>query len=345
MNIRWAVMGSGGIARRRTIPEGITQARDCTLVAVHDIDPRVNREVARQFGAAACDSEEALLSRTDVEAVYIATPACAHYQQVLRAARACRHVLCEKPLGMTVEEAQSLVRECRKAGVKLAVDFMMRFHAYHAAARRMIDQGQLGRMVLGRAQLSCWYPPMAGAWRQDPATGGGGSLIDMGGHCLDLLETFLGRTRRATCYARSLVHPYRSEDTAVVMAEFETGAVGFVDTCFNIPDRASPNRLELYGSKGSILAEGTIGQGQAGSMLARVEQQNGYQSAQTRRMTDGLAIEAPTVNLYKAQIEDVNSAIREDRQPLCDGEAGLWSQKVLAACYESSRISRTVEVA
>jgi predicted dehydrogenase len=129
------------------------------------------------------------------------------------------------------------------------------------------------------------------------------------------------------------------------MAEFETGAVGFVDTCFNIPDRASPNRLELYGSKGSILAEGTISQGQAGTMLARVEQQNGYQAAQTRRMTDGLAVEAPTVNLYKAQIEDVNSAIREDRQPLCDGEAGLWSQKVLAACYESSRISRTVEVA
>ena len=199
MTVQWGVIGSGGIARRRTIPEGLAKAAGGKLVAVYDVSGQANREVAAQFGAAECATEEELLARKDVDAVYIATPAHLHARQATAAARAGKHVLCEKPLGLTVAEAEAVVAACRKAGVTLAVDFMMRFHAYHRAAKRMIDEGTLGRMVLGRAQLSCWYPPIPGAWRQDPATGGGGSLIDMGGHCIDLLETFLGRARRVSC--------------------------------------------------------------------------------------------------------------------------------------------------
>jgi predicted dehydrogenase len=342
MIIRWGVIGSGGIARRRTIPEGITQAPGGKLVAVYDVNPQVNREVAAQFGAVACAAEEEVLAREDIDAVYIATPAHLHAGQALRAAQAGKHILCEKPLGLTVAQAESVVDACRTAGVTLAVDFMMRFHAYHRAARRMIQEGTLGRMVFGRAQLSCWYPPMAGAWRQDPATGGGGSLIDMGGHCIDLLEMFLGRARSVSCRTGRLVHPYPSEDTAVVLLEFESGALGTADACFNIPDRASRNRLELYGSRGSILAEGTIGQGEAGEMVLRIEDAAGYHARQARDLAGGVRVDEPTVNLYRAQVEDVNAAIATGREPLCSGQAGEWSQKVLAACYESAATGRTI---
>ena len=224
-----SVIGSGGIARRRTIPEGLAKAAGGRLVAVYDVDPQANREVAGQFGAVACESEEELLARKDVDAVYIATPVHLHARQAAAAAQAGKHILCEKPLGLSVAEAEAAAAACRKAGVILAVDFMMRFHAFHREARRMIEQGALGRMVFVRAQLSCWYPPMPGAWRQDPATGGGGVRVNV-----------------------------------------------------------------------------------------------------------------PTANLYKSQIEDVSAAIAGGRQPLCDGAAGLWSQKVLAACYESARTGRAV---
>jgi len=337
MTVQWGVIGSGGIARRRTIPEGLAKAAGGKLVAVYDVSGQANREVAAQFGAAECATEEELLARKDVDAVYIATPAHLHARQATAAAQAGKHVLCEKPLGLTVAEAEAVVAACRKAGVTLAVDFMMRFHTYHRAAMRMIDDGALGRMVLGRAQLSCWYPPVAGAWRQDPATGGGGSLIDMGGHCIDLLEMFLGRVRSVSCRTGNFVHSYKSEDTAVVLLEFEGGAFGMVDACFNIPDQSSRNRLELYGSKGSILAEGTIGQGEGGEMILRLDDAAAYQARQARDLAGGIRVDEPTVNLYKAQIEDVNEAIATVRQPLCDGAAGLWSQKVLAACYESAR--------
>jgi predicted dehydrogenase len=342
MTVGRGVTGAGGIARRRTIPEGIAQAAGARLAAVYDVDRQANREVAGQFGAAACASEEELLARKDVDAVYIATPVHLHARQATAAAQAGKHILCEKPLGLSVAEAEAVPAACRKAGVLLAVDFMMRFHAFHREARRLIEQGALGRMVLARAQLSCWYPPITGAWRQDPATGGGGSLIDMGGHCIDLLEMFLGRARSVSCRTGNLVHPYTSEDTAVVLLEFESGALGTADACFNIPDRASRNRLELYGSRGSILAEGTIGQGEAGEMVLRIEDAAGYHARQARDLAGGVRVDEPTVNLYRAQVEDVNAAIATGREPLCSGQAGGWSQKVLAACYESARTGRTV---
>ena len=109
---------------------------------------------------------------------------------------------------------------------------------------------------------------MPGAWRQDPALGGGGSLMDMGGHCMDLLEMFFGPVRAVSCFTNRTVHGYTSEDSALASLCFENGALGTVDTFFCLPDAASQNRLELYGSLGSILAKGTIGQGAAGDMVA-----------------------------------------------------------------------------
>jgi predicted dehydrogenase len=184
--IKWGVIGSGGIARRRTIPEGIIKAGNAELSAVFDIDERVNAEVAQEFGAEPAASVEDLLGG-DIDAVYIATPAHLHSKQVRACAEAGRHVLCEKPLGMNVTEAEEMIQLCKGAGVKLGCAFMMRFAAQHRESLKLIKEGKLGKPVYARAQLSCWYPPIEGAWRQDPVTGGGGSLIDMGGHCIDLL--------------------------------------------------------------------------------------------------------------------------------------------------------------
>jgi len=341
--LQWGVIGSGGIARRRTIPEGIVAADNAELTAVYDADATVNAEVAGEFGATACESQDALLARDDVQAVYIATPADLHREQTLAAAAAGKHVLCEKPLGLTEQDGQAMIDACATAGVKLGVGFMMRFHAYHREALAMIESGKLGRPVLGRAQLSCWYPPMEGAWRQDPARGGGGSLMDMGGHCIDLLEMFFGPARTVFCRTGRLVHDYASEDGATVLLEFADGVTGVVDTFFCIPDASSKNRLELYGSAGSILAEGTIGQGPDGQMTAHIEDPDKqYDAQQQRDEAGGIVIAPEPVNTYRAEIEAFGQAVLEDRAPANDGELGLHSQRVLLACYESAKSGRAV---
>jgi len=204
----------------------------------------------------------------------------------------------------------------------------------------------LGTLVLARAQLSCWYPPIAGAWRQNPQQGGGGSLIDMGGHCIDLLEMFFGPIRKVSCFIGNLVHNYASEDAAVVLMEFRNGAKGIVDACFCIPDDSSKNRLELYGSSGSILAEGTIGQGEAGEMTAILPDANlDYDAQQMRREGNILRIQPHPVNTYSAEVEAFSQAVPDGGEPPVGGAAaGLWSQKVLAACYESARTGLAVEL-
>jgi predicted dehydrogenase len=343
-NIRWGVIGSGGIASRRTIPEGILPACNAELAAVFDVARKVNEEAARKFGATAVPGIGDLLA-SEIDAVYIATPAHLHYEQVLRCARAGRHVLCEKPLGMTVAEAEGMLAACKEAGVELGTAFMMRFHSQHRAALDLVREGRLGKPVYARAQLSCWYPPIEGAWRQDPATGGGGSLIDMGGHCIDLLELFLGAVVKVACFTNNTVHPYAAEDSAVAMLSFAGGALATVDAFFCIPDEASENVVELFGSRGSILAKGTIGQASRGRMVAHLQEaQGGYDAQQARPSAGGVEISPEPVNMYRAEIEEFSQALLDGRPSTLTGEAGLRSQKILTACYESAKTGRTCSV-
>ncbi len=342
--IKWGVIGSGGIARRRTIPEGIIPADHAELAMVYDIDQNVNQEVASEFGAVAAGSLEQMLS-SDIDAVYVASPANMHFKQVEACAKAGKNVLCEKPLGMTMEEAEKMIKICKDAGVTLGTGFMMRFLSQHQAALKLIREGRLGQPVYGRAQLSCWYPPMEGAWRQDPKTGGGGSLMDMGSHCIDLLEMFFGELKSVSCFINNNIHSYDSEDSAVVSLMFKNGAMGTVDTYFCIPDNSSKNILELYGSRGSILAKVTIGQGSSGEMTAYLEGEDaGYDAAQERVAGEGIIIDPEPVNTYESEIEEFSLALLEKREPLNKVEIGIKSQKVLEACYESARTGKVVEL-
>lgn len=342
--IKWGVIGSGGIARRRSIPEGLMQAEKTRLVSVYDINGEANKAVADAFGAEACDTIESLLAG-DIDAVYVASPAYMHYEHVLACAKAQKHVLCEKPLGMTVEETREMIRICKESHLFLGIGLMMRFHSQHQAALKLIGEGKLGKLVYGRAQLSCWYPPMDGAWRQDPKLGGGGSLMDMGGHCIDLLEMYFGKVKRVHCFIHNNVHDYASEDSAVATLLFESGAMATVDTFFCIPDRSSKNILELYGSNGSILAQNTIGQGSAGEMRAYLEESGmQYNAAQEREAEEGLKIDPLPVNTYKAEIEEFNASIRENRPPLNGPEIALSNQLVLTACYRSATTKQVVDI-
>jgi predicted dehydrogenase len=129
------------------------------------------------------------------------------------------------------------------------------------------------------------------------------------------------------------------------MLFFENGALGTVDTFFCIPDNSSKNALELYGSKGSILAKGTIGQGSAGRMEAFLEEDGkDYDAQQARAQAKSMTIDPEPVNTYQAEIEEFSQAIAEDREPTVSGQLGLRSQKVLTACYESAGSGKVISV-
>ena len=184
-----------------------------------------------------------------------------------------------------------------------------------------------------------------GSANMDPTQGGGGSLMDMGGHCIDLLEMFFGTVQRVSCFINNTVHEYESEDSAVATLFFESGAMATVDTFFCIPDNSSKNALEIYGSKGSILATGTIGQGAAGEMTAYIEgDQGAYDSEQSRGVYSGVRLSPEPVNTYCAEVTEFSQAILDNRAPLNAAALGIRNQQVLAACYQSARTGNVVAI-
>jgi predicted dehydrogenase len=266
----------------------------------------------------------------------------------MRAAASGRHVLCEKPLGLNLLEANQMRAACSQANVAFGCGLMMRFHPHHRRVSELILAGDLGTPTYARAQLSCWYPPIAGAWRQDPHRSGGGALPDLAVHCIDVLEMILGQKVRAvSCRLASLVHDYPVEDTAVLLLEFAAGATATIDCLFNVPDQAVKNRLEVYGTKGALLAEGTLGQSQVGELCwIRNDGEAKYDAAQSERMDrdEGL-IPLTSGSLYCSMIEDFGAAITEGRPPFASGEQGLWLQRILDASQLAARERRTVDVA
>jgi predicted dehydrogenase len=219
---------------------------------------------------------------------------------------------------------------------------MMKFHGAHQRIKELIDEGRLGRLVYLRAQLSCWYPPMQGAWRQDPKLGGGGALIDMGTHLYDLLEHFAGPIKRLTALTGHLVQSYPSEDASTTLIEFQSGAHATVDCCFCIPDEASRTRLEIYGSQGAILTEGTIGQSVGGTMEGIFGLGDAaYDAAQDKDVRKRFkSIPFRRINPYTAECEHFADCILRNRSPAVNGpDNALRILKWTAHAYASARRS------
>ncbi len=335
-SVNFGVIGAGGIAFRRTIP-GMLKAKNCRLAAV--MDPVGVERVASEFGVAKSYTSEAdLLADPDVEAVYIASPVHCHLKQIQMAAAAGKHILCEKPLTMTVAQTKEAVAACKQAKVYLQEGYMMKFHGAHAAVKQMIDEGRLGKIVSMRAQLSCWYPKMEGAWRQDPKLGGGGALIDMATHLYDLLAWFAGPVRRVAAMVNTLVQDYKSDDASTTLLEFKSGAQATVDCFYCIPDEASRTRLEIYGTQGAVLAEGTIGQSVGGVLeVLQSAQAAGYDAQQSKDVARKFQkAPFPKINPYTGECAYFADCILQRRPPaLNDGRNALMIAELTGKAYRS----------
>jgi len=289
------------------------------------------------------DREDALFAHPNIDAVYIATPVHLHLSQIKQAALAGKNVFVEKPMCMTSSQAEEAVSACEKAGVVLQEGYMMRFHGAHRRIKELISSGTIGKPVYARAQLACWYPPIQGAWRQHLNLGGGGALIDMGTHLFDLLEMFLGPIVKVAAVIRTQVHDYEVEDSATTLLEFQTGSQATVDTFFCVPDAASRTRLEIYGSRGAVLSEGTIGQGKDGRLELYTEAEGkGYEAGQLKDFQSSFRDEPfERVNPYTCEFESFAQALLSGKQAEIDPRRGIHILRIVEMAYESSKTGVT----
>ena len=336
--VRWGVIGAGGIAERRTIP-AMLLCNNAELVAVMEINMELAEKCRAKWGCKrAYDNEAALLADPEIDAVYIASPVFLHAKQAMAAADAGKHILIEKPLAMTSEEGQVVADYCKQKGVKLAVGLMMRFGAYVQAMKKAVAEGRIGRPVSAYAQFTCWYPDMPGNWRQSKKNGGGGAMMDMGVHCIDLLQYILGtKATQVAAFHDTLSFSYEVEDSSTVLLRMENGAQCVVQSNFNIPDDAAKWRIEIFGDQGRLIGDTVIGQVDGGTLDAMfLGAQGGYDAQQDKKDGAQTAIKVEFGNMYTREIESFSNSILQDLPIEVPAEEAIRVQRIMEAAYTSN---------
>ena len=344
--LRWGVIGCGGIAMRRTIP-GLVLAENSELIAVMDANYDSALLCQKQFGAKyAFDNYADLLACEEVDAVYIASPVICHYEQAMAAARAKKHILLEKPLGLTSEMAKEIAEFCKEQGVQLGSGFMMRFNGLHEQVRNLVAAGDLGEIVSMRAQFTCWYPEIEGAWRQKLSTSGGGALMDMGIHCIDLLRFISGlEVAEVTALIGNQIFKYEVEDAAALVMRMQNGALCYVDAAFNIPDDGAICKLEIYGTGGSVCMQGSIAQDEAGEgVLVLTDSNKGYDAQQNRQKAQNTVLKAGTGNLYTKEIAAFAQAVLDGTAVPVTAADAICAQSIIEAAYASAQQRKVISV-
>ena len=283
-------------------------------------------------------SAEDLLNDPEIDAVYIASPVFLHAQQAMAAADAGKHILIEKPLAMTAAEGQKVVEHCKEKGVLIAAGFMMRFGACIQAMKKAIAEGKIGKPVSAYAQFTCWYPDIPGAWRQKKTQGGGGALVDMGVHCIDLLQYVLGsKTAEVAAMHGTQTFNYEVDDSSTVLMRMQNGCQCVVQSNFNIPDNAAKWRLEVFGERGRLLGDSVIGQVDGGTIDAIfLTEQGGYDAQQDHAGAERTELHTEFGDMYAREIESFSNSILTGSPLEVPASDAVQVQRVIELAYRSN---------
>ena len=334
--IRWAVIGSGGIADRRAIP-ALLQDPQNQIVAVMDRNEEVAKAIAEKYGVARYfgDAKE-MLETVPCDAVYIATPVFSHYEQAMLALSRGVHVFMEKPIALSYEEGVKILEAAKAAGKQLSIGYMMGHHNLHGTARRLIREGKLGQVHSVRMQFTCWYPDIPGAWRQKKALSGGGCIMDLAVHCMELFHSITGdEIESCKSYFATSSFQYEVEDTAVILFKSKGGILGHIDVNFNIPDSCAASKLEIYGTAGSLYAEGTLSQVEEGKMKYIYAPQGAYEAQQDRVVAKARTYYGKGGNMYRKQFAAFNAILAKGQPDYRGAEQALHIQKLCDEIYKN----------
>lgn len=251
---KWGIAGLGNFAVNSVIP-AIKSIPRTRIVAVYSHSFNRSKEVAGIFSIKEYfDNYEEFL-KSDFDAVYITSANQYHYEQVIAAARAGKHIICEKPLALNSKEAEEMVKVCEENNVKFSVGYLQRFHPLTKKAKEFLDKGLIGQPVLINVSQSFDYPPNQNFRYQKEY--GGGALRDVGTHCIDFLRYFGGEIESIQGYVNNVIYKSEVDDFAIGTCKFRNGGLGnfYASFCIGKP----LNRIELIGYKGTIVIENLIG--------------------------------------------------------------------------------------
>lgn len=320
--LRWGILGSASIAVESVIP-GLQQSELNEVTAIASRDEDKAKQTAEQLGIdKAYGSYEALLADDSIDAVYIPLPNHLHREWTIRAAEAGKHILCEKPLALTEQEAQEMVQACADAGVHLAEAFMYRHHPRYEQIRDIIASGEIGEIRGMHSTFSFNNSNASGnvRFRRD---WGGGALYDIGCYSISVARLLLGQEPSAATVIGMFSPQHDQVDMmASGLLEFDNHIGVTFDSSMWAAFR---NTLEVLGSDGIIEVPSAFISGQDRSS-------NFYVTAGGERRE----IEVPQVNHYSLQGDDMARAVLQGKDLRFAPSDAVANMKVLEACLRSA---------
>ena len=325
---RWGIIGSGDVAEHKSGPP-LYQTPGSELIAVMRRDEEKAADFARRHGAKRWYSDvESLLADSEINAIYIASPHYLHPSHATQAARAGKIVLCEKPMGISSADAQSIVDACKAYGVPLSVAYYRRFWPITRKLKELLDEGAIGRVVQAQVHLSDYFNGDSNRpWLTSLKEAGGGALANAGSHWVDLIRYLLGEIEDVSAYCSFTAGGFEVEDTAgVLMRTTDEALVSLISTWQAV---VSVNDLDITGTQGRILVSPL-----SGGRLHLYRQGKDPETFE-------LARSGPAHSEF---IEELVSHLRAGQAPPVPGEEAVAVWRIMEAAYRSSREGYRVRI-
>ncbi len=346
--VKVGIIGTGGIANGAHLPGYSKIPDDCEVVALCDILPEALNKTAAKYPDIKHKFKDykKLLELDEIDGISVCTPNFAHHQITLDALRAGKNVLCEKPIALNARQGAEMVAAAKKSKKILQVGYNSRFSPYNQALKRFIDAGEIGDIYWARAQaLRVRGIPSWGVFI-DKEKQGGGPLIDIGVHILDLTLWFMGHPKPT--FASGVTYQkfgkrkdivgfmgqwdtekFTVEDMASALIRFDNGATIMLEASFVANLKAEVHNSTLLGSEGGAQTNPfTITQERHGSVFS-------YEPA----VPGG-----NNLNTHDAEMKAFVECIRDKKQPLVTGEHGVIVAQIMDAIYKSSELGHEVAI-
>ena len=333
-----ALVGCGRISRNHF--DALRKIDGLTLTAVCDVVPERAQAAGEQEGVASFTSYEEMLKRADCDVVSVCTPSGLHAAQGALAARAGKHVITEKPMAITLGQADELVKACDDAGVFLFVVKQNRLNPPIQLLRRAIDKGRFGRIFLANTTVRWQRPqdyydaaPWRGTWEFD-----GGAIMNQASHYVDLIQWLVGPVETVMAKTATQARRIEAEDSGVALLKFRSGALGLIEVNVLTYPRNLEGSITILGEKGSVKIGGTA--------VNRVEHWLFADYDDDDKLIESASTNPPNVYGFghDGYYRNVLSVLRGEAQPQTDGRAGRKSLELILGIYESAKIGREVPI-
>jgi 1,5-anhydro-D-fructose reductase (1,5-anhydro-D-mannitol-forming) len=316
--VRWGLVGAGDIAEKRVAP-ALVAANGSELVAVSRRQAELADASAKRFGARRWHADWHDLVRDDeVDAVYVAAPVKLHAPIAIAAAEAGKHVLCEKPMALSIEECDRMIRSAEASGVALGIAYYRHLYPLVQRVKQLLSDGAIGAPVLARLDAFERFDPPPGhprAWLLDPVVSGGGPMFDFGCHRIEVLLSLFGDAPEVRALRGNVLFDRAVEDTAIAAMRFSDGPLAIVTVSHAAMEPR--DTLDVFGSEGSI----------------RIAKLNGSELRLLRRGEQTVEQHPAHENVHLPLIQQFVDAVRSGGKPVVGGSAGRAVNRVLEAVY------------